>query len=219
MSELAKQPVLIDDRGGQAGVLGTNAVAKANPDGSTIGIVSASALVISPTMEKVAYDVAKDFAPVTLVATMPEMPSLPATFPPGTWPNSSRLRKRSPANSISLRGRRRPAASRRRTEADGEPRHRARALSRRGAGHKRSARAAGADDIPRFAGIAAAYQGRHAAPDRARGSPACADRARRADHRGSRHARSPDRELVRHDRAGGGTRRRISSPGAQPHCK
>jgi tripartite-type tricarboxylate transporter receptor subunit TctC len=73
MSELTKQPVLIDNRGGQAGVLGTDAVAKSNPDGYTIGIVSASALAISPTMEKVAYDVSKDFAPVTLVATVPEM--------------------------------------------------------------------------------------------------------------------------------------------------
>src|SRR4029077_14127383 len=73
MSELVKQPIIIDNRGGQAGVLGTDAVAKSTPDGYTIGIVSASALVISPTMEKVAYDVAKDFAPVTLVTTVPEM--------------------------------------------------------------------------------------------------------------------------------------------------
>jgi tripartite-type tricarboxylate transporter receptor subunit TctC len=73
MSELTKQPLLIDNRGGQAGVLGTDAVAKSNPDGYTIGIVSASALAISPTMEKVAYDVSKDFAPVTLVVTVPEM--------------------------------------------------------------------------------------------------------------------------------------------------
>jgi tripartite-type tricarboxylate transporter receptor subunit TctC len=73
MSELTRQPVLIDNRGGQAGVLGTDAVAKANPDGYTIGIVSASALAISPTMEKVAYDVSRDFAPVTLVVTVPEM--------------------------------------------------------------------------------------------------------------------------------------------------
>jgi tripartite-type tricarboxylate transporter receptor subunit TctC len=73
MSELTRQPVLIDNRGGQAGVLGTDAVAKANPDGYTIGIVSASALVISPTMEQVPYEVGRDFAPVTLVVTVPEM--------------------------------------------------------------------------------------------------------------------------------------------------
>jgi tripartite-type tricarboxylate transporter receptor subunit TctC len=73
MSELMKQPVVIENRGGQGGVLGTDAVAKAAPDGYTIGIVSASSLVINPTMEKVPYDVAKDFAPVTLVTTVPEM--------------------------------------------------------------------------------------------------------------------------------------------------
>jgi tripartite-type tricarboxylate transporter receptor subunit TctC len=73
MSELMKQPVVIDNRAGQAGVLGTDVVAKASPDGYTIGIVSASALTINPTMEKVAYDVARDLAPVTLVATVPEM--------------------------------------------------------------------------------------------------------------------------------------------------
>jgi tripartite-type tricarboxylate transporter receptor subunit TctC len=81
MSELIKQPVLIDNRGGQAGVLGTDAIAKANPDGYTIGIVSASSLVISPTMEKVAYDVARDFAPVTLVTTVPEMLVVASNFP------------------------------------------------------------------------------------------------------------------------------------------
>src|SRR6476646_10213914 len=73
MSEITRQPVIIDNRGGQAGVLGTDAVAKSTPDGYTIGIVSASSLVINPTMEKVPYDVAKDFAPVTLVTTVPEM--------------------------------------------------------------------------------------------------------------------------------------------------
>jgi tripartite-type tricarboxylate transporter receptor subunit TctC len=73
MSEIAHQPIVIDNRSGQAGVLGTDAVAKANPDGYTIGIVSSSALVISPTMEKVGYDVQKDLAPITLVATVPEM--------------------------------------------------------------------------------------------------------------------------------------------------
>src|ERR1043166_9531989 len=73
MSELSGQPVLIDNRGGQGGVLGTDAVAKAPADGYTIAISSAGALAISPSMEKVAYDTLKDFAPVTLVATVPEM--------------------------------------------------------------------------------------------------------------------------------------------------
>jgi tripartite-type tricarboxylate transporter receptor subunit TctC len=73
MSELIKQPVLIDNRGGQGGVLGTDAVAKANPDGYTIAISSAGALAISPSMEKVAYDTLKDLQAITLVAKVPEM--------------------------------------------------------------------------------------------------------------------------------------------------
>ena len=73
MSDIFKQPVIIDNRGGQAGVLGTDVVAKAAADGYTIGIVSASAIVISPSMEKIAYDPQKDLQPITLVATVPEM--------------------------------------------------------------------------------------------------------------------------------------------------
>src|SRR3954452_16135894 len=64
MSELCKQPVVIDNRGGQGGVLGTDAVAKAQPDGYTIAITSAGALAISPSMEKVAYDTLRDLQPV-----------------------------------------------------------------------------------------------------------------------------------------------------------
>jgi tripartite-type tricarboxylate transporter receptor subunit TctC len=73
MSEIVKQPVVIDNRGGQGGVLGTDAVAKATPDGYTIAISSAGALAISPSMEKAPYDARKDLQAVTLVAKVPEM--------------------------------------------------------------------------------------------------------------------------------------------------
>jgi len=73
MSELTKQPVIIDNRGGQGGALGTDVVAKANPDGYTIGIVNCGALTINQSMEKVAYETLRDLAPVTLVVTVPEM--------------------------------------------------------------------------------------------------------------------------------------------------
>src|ERR1700758_3623884 len=64
MSEIARQPVVIDNRSGQAGALGTDAVAKSAPDGYTVAITSASSLAISPTLEKIAYDPEKDLAPV-----------------------------------------------------------------------------------------------------------------------------------------------------------
>jgi tripartite-type tricarboxylate transporter receptor subunit TctC len=73
MSELTGQPVVIDNRGGAGGALGTDAVAKAAPDGYTIGIVNCGALAINQSMEKVPYETLKDLAPVTLVVTVPEM--------------------------------------------------------------------------------------------------------------------------------------------------
>src|SRR2546421_5680360 len=74
MSEIIGQPVTIDNRGGAGGVLGTDAVAKAEPDGYTIAITSAGALAISASLaEKLPYDVAKDLKPITLVAKVPEL--------------------------------------------------------------------------------------------------------------------------------------------------
>jgi tripartite-type tricarboxylate transporter receptor subunit TctC len=82
MSELLGQPVLIDNRGGAGGTLGTNAVAKADPDGYTIAITSAGALAISFSLqEKLPYEI-KELKPITLVAKVPELlvvaPDVPA---------------------------------------------------------------------------------------------------------------------------------------------
>ena len=82
MSEIAKQTIIIDNRGGQGGVFGTEVLAKATPDGYTIALLSAGALAISPTMERVTYDPLKDLQSITLVAKVPEMlvvtPDVPA---------------------------------------------------------------------------------------------------------------------------------------------
>ena len=96
MTELTKQPVIIENRSGQAGVLGTDAVAKAAPDGYTIGIVSASALVINPFMEKVPYDVNKDIAPITLNVTVPEMLVVASNVPANNMAELIALAKAKP---------------------------------------------------------------------------------------------------------------------------
>src|SRR6202161_53849 len=96
MSELIKQPVVIDNRGGQGGVLGTDAVAKAKPDGYTVAISSAGALAISPSMEKVAYDTLKDLQPVTLVATVPEMLVIATNVPANNMKELVALAKAQP---------------------------------------------------------------------------------------------------------------------------
>jgi tripartite-type tricarboxylate transporter receptor subunit TctC len=96
MSEISKQPVIIDNRSGQAGALGTDAVAKSPPDGYTIAITSASSLAISPTLEKIAYDPAKDLAPVTLVAEVPEMLVVATNVPAKTMDELVALCKAQP---------------------------------------------------------------------------------------------------------------------------
>jgi tripartite-type tricarboxylate transporter receptor subunit TctC len=96
MAEILKQTIVIENRGGQGGVLGTDAVAKADPDGYTIGVSSAGALAISPSMQKIAYDTLKDLAPVTLVATVPEMLVVATSVPANNMKELVALAKEKP---------------------------------------------------------------------------------------------------------------------------
>ncbi len=68
------QPVVIDNRSGAGGVVGTDVVAKAAPDGYTLGVTSAGALAVASSLQSsMPYDTARDLAAVTLVATVPEL--------------------------------------------------------------------------------------------------------------------------------------------------
>ena len=97
MSELLGQPVVIDNRGGAGGVLGTDAVAKAEPDGYTIAITSAGALAICKSLqEKLPYDTLKDLKPVTLVAKVPELLVVANNVPAKTMPELLALAKAKP---------------------------------------------------------------------------------------------------------------------------
>jgi tripartite-type tricarboxylate transporter receptor subunit TctC len=60
-----RQPLMIDNRGGANGIIGTDAVAKAAPDGYTLLEVTASFVVNALVHRKLPYDVARDFVPVT----------------------------------------------------------------------------------------------------------------------------------------------------------
>jgi len=97
MQELAGQPVTIDNRGGVGGMLGTDAVAKAEPDGYTIAITSAGALAISASLqEKLLYDSTKDLAAVTLVAKVPEMLVVATSVPANNMAELVKLAKSKP---------------------------------------------------------------------------------------------------------------------------
>jgi tripartite-type tricarboxylate transporter receptor subunit TctC len=76
------QPVVIDNRGGAGGILGTELAAKAAPDGHTLLLVPTSHVINPGVYAKLPYDTAKDFAPITMVASaailMAVNPSVPA---------------------------------------------------------------------------------------------------------------------------------------------
>ena len=83
LGELLGQQIVPEQRAGAAGVLGAEAAARAAPDGYTLVVGQASNLAINQhLMSKLPYDPVKDFAPITLIATSPNLlvvhPSLPA---------------------------------------------------------------------------------------------------------------------------------------------
>jgi tripartite-type tricarboxylate transporter receptor subunit TctC len=82
LHESLGQPVVIDNRGGAGGTLGTAVVAKSPPDGYTL-LLAPTSHVINPSIyAKLPYDTEKDFAPITMVASaailMAVHPGVPA---------------------------------------------------------------------------------------------------------------------------------------------
>lgn len=74
MSRELKQPVLVENRGGAGGNTGAEMVAKAKPDGHTLMLSAAGPLSINQHLyTKQGYDPLRDFAPVSLVASVPIM--------------------------------------------------------------------------------------------------------------------------------------------------
>ncbi|HXJ53844.1 MAG TPA: tripartite tricarboxylate transporter substrate-binding protein, partial [Burkholderiales bacterium] len=82
LGEALGQQVVIDNRPGGGGNIGTDAVAKAPPDGYTLLSAGPGSLIMNPVLVKVPYDTARDFAPVSLMAHAPNVlvvhPSVPA---------------------------------------------------------------------------------------------------------------------------------------------
>ena len=83
VSALLGQQLLIDNRGGAQGSLGTAIAAQANPDGYTIVVAEIGATAVAPTlMSKLSFNVSKDFAGITQLIEQPYImtvhPSVPA---------------------------------------------------------------------------------------------------------------------------------------------
>lgn len=84
VGESVKQPVVVDNKPGAGGNIGADIVAKSAPDGYTILMGAVATHAINPTLYKaIPYDPIKDFAPVTQVASTPNVlvvhPSVPTT--------------------------------------------------------------------------------------------------------------------------------------------
>ena len=80
MSAALGQQIVIDNRPGAGGVIGEDNVAKAAGDGYTV-LYDASAFSVNPALRKLPFDATKDFIPVSLVATAPQILVVPENAP------------------------------------------------------------------------------------------------------------------------------------------
>lgn len=100
LSERWGKPVVIDNRAGAGGNIGTEVGARANPDGYTLTIGSTSTYCTNVALDpKLSFDPRRDFAPITLIVTAPNIMVIHPSVPAGTVPefikyakaNSNRL--------------------------------------------------------------------------------------------------------------------------------
>ena len=85
VGESVKQPVIVDNKPGAGGNIGADAVAKSPPDGYTILMGAVATHAINPTLYAgIPYDAAKDFIPVTQVASTPNVLVVNPSVPAGT---------------------------------------------------------------------------------------------------------------------------------------
>ena len=84
LSDVLKQPVIIENKGGAGGTVGTALVAKAPPDGYTV-LVTLSSHAINPGLYKtLSYDTEKDFKAVTMLANGPQILAIHPKVPANT---------------------------------------------------------------------------------------------------------------------------------------
>src|SRR5258708_36314067 len=87
LAELTGQQFIVDNKAGSGGNVGTDAIAKSAPDGYTIGLYTIASQSIAPTLYcKLPFDVEKDFTPVAMMWSVPNLLMVrlepPAQSPP-----------------------------------------------------------------------------------------------------------------------------------------
>lgn len=82
LSKVLNQTVIIDNKSGAGGAIGSTFVAKAKPDGYTLVVTSQSSHVANPAFSpNLPYDAVKDFAPITLIERLPNVLLVNASLP------------------------------------------------------------------------------------------------------------------------------------------
>jgi tripartite-type tricarboxylate transporter receptor subunit TctC len=90
------QPVIVDNRPAASGIVGTDAVAKAQPDGHTLGLAFTTLTVNTAINAKLPYDIEKDLAPIVLIGKNPLLFIVNKDVPAKTFAEFLALAKASP---------------------------------------------------------------------------------------------------------------------------
>jgi tripartite-type tricarboxylate transporter receptor subunit TctC len=97
LSEVLKQPVVVDNKTGASGTIGADAVAKSTPDGHTFLVASPAEVLVGPISgQKIAYDPVRDFIAVTLIGETPLVIAAHPSLPAKTIPELIALAKKEP---------------------------------------------------------------------------------------------------------------------------
>jgi len=96
LTERLGQSVVVDNRGGAGGAIGTELAARATPDGYTLLMSTASTIVINPLINKVAFDPEKDFDAIASIAVIPLVLVVHPTVPAKSVQDLIRLAKAQP---------------------------------------------------------------------------------------------------------------------------
>jgi len=96
LTEAFKQTVVIDNRAGASGMIGANAAAKARNDGYTFGLLISTNAISPALFAHVPFDPVRDFAPITLLVSVPNVISVHPSVPASTLTELIALAKTQP---------------------------------------------------------------------------------------------------------------------------
>ena len=105
VSDSVGRPVVVENRAGASGAIGSELVARSAPDGYTLLLGATTTHGINPALNpKLAYDAVKDFTPISLVATIPHVLVVHPSIPAKTLPEFVKLARSRPGMAFGSAG-------------------------------------------------------------------------------------------------------------------